>query len=189
LPGVMPGFVGKGPIFAKLDALLADPAKRQTFLTRISKKKPNGKWDEELLDAVAAMLPLSNAEKDHIEEHWFGTGYEAWWPRLQPAQIICRLGLIQAIQLAAKTNPAAPIATYWVCGVNDFQLVSLVAPSGAVTVLIFTPVSPVPDQMPGAFTAGLEEIYTVRHKSLGPGEKLLVDDDFCEVVQAYVPKN
>ena len=59
MPGVMPGFVGKGPIFAKLDALLADPAKRPTFLTRISKKKPNGKWDEDFLDVLAAMLPLS----------------------------------------------------------------------------------------------------------------------------------
>ena len=68
---------------------------------------------------------------------------------------------------------------------NDFQFVDRSsAPSAAVTVLVFTPFAPVPDQMPGTYTAGLEQIYTVRHKSLGPGEKLLVDDDFCEVVQA-----
>src|SRR5215510_14881966 len=149
----MPGFVAKGPIFAKLDTLLADPTKRQQFLNRISKKKPNGNWDEEFLDVLANMLPLSNPEKDHIEEHWFGAGYEAWWPRLQPADIVARLGLIQAIGLAAKTGTGAPIYTYWVCGVNDFQLSSLVAPTGAVTMLVFTPPAPEPDQMPGLYTA------------------------------------
>ncbi len=188
MPGGMPGFVGKGPIFAKLDALLADSAKRATFLTRISKKKPNGKWDEEFLDVFAAMLNLSSAEKDHIDEHWFGTGYEAWWPKLQPGQIICRLGLIQAIGLAAQTTPAAKMDIYWVCGVNDFQFATMVGP-GQVTGIVFTPFAPVSDQMPGTYTGNLEQIYTVRHKSLGPGEKFLGEDDFCEMAQLYVPKS
>jgi hypothetical protein len=180
----MPGFAGKGPIFGKIDKLLADATKRASFLARISKKKPNGKWDEDFLDVLADMLPLGTPDKDHIEEHWFGAGYEAWWPRLQPADIICRLGLIQAIGLAA----GGKMDIYWVCGANDFQFSTLVGP-GQVTMLVFTPFAPVPDQMPGTFTNTLEQIYTVRHKSLGPGEKLLAEEEFCESVQLYVPKS
>lgn len=189
MPNEMPGFVAKGSIFAKLDAVLADPTKRQQLLNRLSRKKPNGKWDEEFLDVFAGMLNLSSAEKDHIEEHWFGTGYEAWWPRLQPADIVCRLGLIQSIGLAAKTTPAAKMDVYWVCGVDDFVVTSLVGP-GQVTLLVFTPFSPTPEQMPGHYTNQLEEIYSVRHKSLGPGEfQVQPDEDYCEFVQLYRPKS
>ena len=186
MPPAMPGYVGKGEIFKRLDDLLANSAKRATFLQRLGAKKPNGKWNEDVVDILADMLPLSAKEKKHIEEDWFGE-YDTWWPRQQPADIICRLGMIQAIGLAAGKK----IDTYWVCGVNDFTFSSLVSDQ-QVTVLVLTPFAPVSDQMPEDFegSTDLDPIFTVRHKSLGPGEKQVqADQDFCEFVQPKVAKH
>ena len=186
MPPGMPGYVGKGDIFKKLDDLLANSTKRATFLQRLSKKKPNGKWDEEFVDVLASMLGLSANEKKHIEDHWFGE-YDGWWPRQQPADIIGRLGLIQAIGLAPGNKK---IDCYWVCGADDFQFVSLVS-DPQVTVLVFTPYAPASDRMPEDYenSTEVEPIYTVRHRSRGPGEnQVQPDQEFCEFVQPRVPK-
>ena len=186
MPPAMPGYVGKGEIFKRLDTLLANPANRATFLQRISAKQPNGKWSEDLVDVLASMLPLSAKEKKHIEDDWFGE-YDGWWPRQQPAEIICRLGMIQAIGLANGKK----MDTYWVCGVSDFQFTSLVSDQ-QLTVLVFTPTVPASDQMPEDFdgSTDTDPIFTVRHRSRGPGEiQVQPDQEFCEFVQPRVAKH
>jgi hypothetical protein len=190
MPAGMPGYVGKGPIFGALDLVLNDPVKRAQMLTRITKRNAgNTDWDEKFIDILASMLGLSGPQKDHIDEHWFGSNYdEAWWPRALPVDIICRLGLTQAIKLASPPNPALKMDTYWVCGVNDVQLVSIIGP-GALTLLMFTPFAPASDQMPGQYTANKEQIYTTRHKSMGPGEFQFAPDQYwVEFAQALAPK-
>lgn len=184
MPPVMPGYIVKGDIFKRLDHLLADSTKRKKFLQRLGKKKPNGKWNEEVVDILAAMLPLSAKEAKHIEDDWFGE-YDGWWPRQQPADIICRLGMIQAIGLAANNKK---MDCYWVCGIPDFQFTSLVSDK-QVTVLVFTPDVPVSDRMPEDYEGSteLDPIFTVRHRSRGPGEKEVKPDaEWCEFVQPRV---
>ena len=188
MPAGMPGYVGKGPIFSALDGVLNNSASRQQMLNRITARTGNS-WTEEFIDVFAAMLNLSQPQKDHINEHWFGSSYdEAWWPRALPVDIICRLGLAAAIRLANQANPNLKMDTYWVCGVDDVQLVSLVGP-GVLTLLMFTPYAPASDLMPGQYTANREQIYTVRHKSMGPGELPFANDvEWVEFAQALAPK-
>ncbi|MFI5316447.1 MAG: hypothetical protein ACHQ6T_12160 [Myxococcota bacterium] len=183
----MPGYVGKGDILRKLDAVLNDATKRGQALTRLRAKKPDGSWNEEVIDIAASLLPLTPDERQHLADHWFDE-YKGWWPRQQPVDIILRLGLIQAIGLATRTPSVARFDCYWVCGIEDFQLVSCVAP-GQVTVMILTPLAPVSDQLPEDFAHSTqrEEIYAVRHRSRGPGEyQTQADEEFCEYVQPLV---
>jgi len=185
----MPGSVGKGAIFGKLDQLLNDPARRTQFSSRIRAKDSHGQWSEELLDVGAAMLPLTPAEKRHIQEHWFDE-YGSWWPADQPVDIVIRLGLIQAIGLATRTPQALRFDCYWVCGVEHVELVSCVS-AGQITILFLTPNAPLSDQLPEDFAHATqrEEIYTVRHRSRGPGEcQVQPDEEFCEFVQPLVPQ-
>jgi hypothetical protein len=184
----MPGYVGKGDIMRKLDALLNDNTKRGQFLNRIKAKKADGSWKEDLVDVGADMLPLTQKEAKHLRDHWFAE-YESWWPKQQPADIVMRLGLIQAIGLGTRTATALRFDVNWVCGIPDVQLTSCVSP-GQVTVLILTPIAPVSDQMPEDFEGATqkEEIYTVRHRSRGPGEfQTQPDEQFCEFVQPLIP--
>jgi hypothetical protein len=186
----MPGHVAKGEILRKLDQVLNDAQKRAQFLARIRAKRPDGSWNEELVEVASNMLPLTPAEKKHLVGHWFDE-YGGWWPRQQPTDIVLRLGLIQAIGLATRTPPAARFDCYWVCGVDAFELVSCVAP-GQVTLLIFTPNAPVSDQLPEDFAHSTqrEEIYTVRHRSRGPGEfQVQPDEEFCEFVQPLIARS
>ncbi|HXZ86241.1 MAG TPA: hypothetical protein VEI82_12205 [Myxococcota bacterium] len=189
MPPVMPGYVGKGVIFGKLDQLLNDPTRRTQLLNRIRAKNAQGQWSEELLDVGAQMLPLTPGEKQHIQEHWFDE-YGSWWPSEQPVDIIIRLGLIQAIGLATRTPQTLRFDCYWVCGVEHVELVSCLSP-GQITILFFTPNAPVSDQLPEDFAHSTqrEEIYTVRHRSRGPGEyQVQPDEEFCEFVQPLIPQ-
>lgn len=189
MPPYMPGYIVKGTILRKLDLLLNTPGRRAQFLQRISAKTTgtNPVWQEKLIDVAANMLPLTDDERKHLEKHWFGE--YGWWPKQQPIDIVLRLGLIQAIGLATPPvgNPAL-MDCYWICEVPDVQLTSLVAP-GVVTVLIFTPGVPHSDRMPEDY-AGVtdkDEIYTVRHRSRGPGEhQVQPDQEYCEFVQPLV---
>jgi hypothetical protein len=190
MPAGMPGYVAKGPIFSALDAVLNDPVKRAQMLNRITKRNAaNTGWNEAFIDVLGSMLNLTTAQKDHIDEHWFGSNYdEAWWPRALPVDIVCRLGLTQAIKLANAPNPNLKMDSYWVCGVNDVQWVSIIGP-GALTILVFTPDAPASDQVPGTYTANTEQIYTTRHKSMGPGEVAFApDQEWIEFAQALAPK-
>ena len=172
MPAGMPSYVAKGPIFGALDGVLNTPATRTLMYNRLTARTGNA-WTEKFIDVFASMLGLSPGQKDHINEHWLGQGpnyYEdAWWPRALPVDIICRLGLAQAIRLANQPNPNLTMDTYWVCGVDDVQLISIIGP-GALTLLMFTPYAPAPDRLASQYTNVLEQIYTTRHKSMGPGE-------------------
>jgi len=189
MPGVMPGYVGKGVIFGKLDGLLNDTTRRTTFLNRIKAKDAQGKWSEELIDVAANMLPLTQQEKKHVQEHWFDE-YGSWWPKEQPVDIVIRLGLIQAIGLATRTSATLRFDTYWICGVEHVELVSCCS-QGQLTLLFLSPTSPTSDQLPEDFAHSTqrEEIYVVRHRSRGPGEyQVQPDEEWCEYVQPLIPQ-
>jgi hypothetical protein len=183
MPGSMPGHTAKGAILAKLDEALNDlgpDGNRAQFLQRISAKR-NGAWKEGLVDVAAELLKLDDTEVRHLRKDWFDP-QGGWWLKQQPIEIVVRLGLIHAIQLAdgkigldgtesSGDGKVRAVDFYWVCGVNDFELASCVS-DDQVTTLFITPGRPASDRLAGNYT-GMEPIFTTRHTSLTPGEKLL----------------
>jgi hypothetical protein len=188
----MPGYITKGYILKKLDEAFADTAdngKRERFLTGISAKDATNKWKHSLVEVAKAVLPLRPQDEAHLKNHWFNV-YSGWWPTQQPIEIVLRHGLIQAITLAGDgkdsfNKKVTPMSCYWVCGVPQFQVISLCTKK-QVTVQIMTPEPPVSDRIPHDYvnTPNLEDIFTVRHRSRGPGEvQVSLDEDYVEFVR------
>lgn len=192
MPGPVAGYVQKGSFMRKLDLTLNVHGTREKLLDRFKAKNLDGKWTESILDICAEMLPLDAAEREHIARHWFDS-YRSWWPKQQPVDIILRLGTIQAIELANRPGPDGRprrIDCYWMNGVDDVRVTACVSPA-QVTVIVFTPPIPLSDRLLENYTGAIdtEPIYTVRHRSRGPGERQVsLDEEFCEFVQPLVPK-
>jgi hypothetical protein len=192
MPGPVAGYVSKGSFMRKLDLTLNVHGTREKFLDRFKAKNADGTWTETVLDITMEMLPLDGDERQHIARHWFDP-YRSWWPKQQPVDIIVRLGMIQAIELADQPGPDGRprrIDCYWMNGVEDVRLTACVSPA-QVTVILFTPAIPFSDHLPENFAGSTERepIYTVRHRSRGPGEHLVsLDQEFCEMVQPLVPR-
>lgn len=193
MPGPGIGCVSKGSFMRKLDLVLNTKATREKFLDRFKAKDADGKWKESVLDITTEMLPLGVEERKHIARHWFDA-YQSWWPKQQPVDIIVRLGMIQAIELV--NQPGADVRgrlmdCYWMNGFDHVHLTACLSPA-QVTVILFTPGIPFSDRIPANFagSAEAEPIYTVRHRSRGPGElQVKPDEEFCEVVQPLVPRD
>ena len=177
----------------KLDLVLNVHATREKFLDRFKAKNADGSWKETVLDITTEMLPLSAEERAHIGLHWFD-GYKSWWPTQQPVDIVVRLGMIQAIELvkqAGAEGAGRRVDCYWMNGFDQVHLTSMISPA-QVTVILFTPGIPFSDHIPANFagSAEAEPIYTVRHRSRGPGElQVKPDEEYCEVVQPLVPRD
>lgn len=193
MPGPAVGCVSKGSFMRKLDLVLNVHATREKFLDRFKAKNADGKWKESVLDITTEMLPLGAEERAHIGQHWFDA-YKSWWPIQQPVDIIVRLGMIQAIELVkmpGAEGAGRKVDCYWMNGFEQVHLTSLVSPA-QVTVILFTPGIPFSDHIPANFagSAEAEPIYTVRHRSRGPGElQVKPDEEFCETVQPLVPRD
>lgn len=187
MPPPMAGPVLKGSFMRKLDLALNDAAKREQFLQRLGAKQPDGSWSEAVLDVAAELMGLSQFEQDHVARHWFDP-LKSWWPRHQPIDILVRLGLIQLIELANEPGPdgrTRSVDCYWIAGLDAVQLSALVSAT-QVTGILFTPARPLSERVPTDYTGATERepIYTVRHRSRGPGEhQLRLDEEFCEFVQ------
>jgi len=189
MPAGMPGIVAKGQIVRALDAVLDDRAKRAELHTRLSAKESNGAFAESLIEIASDsnLFGLSRQEVQHLKEDWFAL-QGSYWPRHQPTAIVVRLGLIQAIEVARRTEPNQedwPIDCYWVCTGDAFQVTACAGP-GQITVMLLTPPPPVSDRIPSTYTGWTktEAIYTARPRSRGPGEhQTSADQDYVEFVQ------
>ena len=187
MPPAMAGPILKGAFMSKLDLALNDLTKRGEFLTRLSKKNQDGTWAEGVLEISTDIMGLSPLEQEHVASHWFDP-LKSWWKRYQPIDIVVRLGVMQLIELAnqpgADGRPRS-VDCYWIAGLETVQLSALVSPT-QVTGILITPSRPLSDRLPDAYAGAdeLEPIYTVRHRSRGPGEhQLRLDEEFCEFVQ------
>ena len=176
----------------KLDLVLNVHATREKFLDRFKAKNADGTWKESVLDVTAEMLPLSAEERAHIgaalvrhvqelvaeaaaRRHHRAPGHDpgdrAREPgrsrgRRTPRRLLLDERLRQACSSRRCISPAQ------------------------VTVILFTPDIPFSDHVPANFagSAEAEPIFTVRHRSRGPGEiQVKPDEEFCEVVQPLVP--
>jgi len=177
----------------KLDLVLNVHATREKFLDRFKAKNADGTWKETVLDIITEMLPLDAEERAHVKPDFFDP-YKSWWPTQQPVDIVVRLGMIQAIELVSQAGAEGAgrrIDCYWMNGFEHVHLTCCLSPA-QVTVILFTPGIPFSDHIPASFagSAEAEPIYTVRHRSRGPGElQVKPDEEFCEVVQPLVPRD
>jgi hypothetical protein len=189
----MAGPILKGAFMRKLDLALNDPVRREQFRSRLAERRPDGTWAESVLEVATELMGLSSFEQDHVQRHWFDP-FKSWWPLHQPIDIVVRLGVIQLIELANERGPdgrTRNVDCYWIAGVDAVQLSALVSPT-QVTGILMTPGRPLSDRIPGDFAGATERepIYTVRHRSRGPGEhQLRLDEEFCEFVQPLRAKD
>jgi hypothetical protein len=183
----MAGPILKGEFMRKLDLALNDPGRREQFLARLSAKRGDGSWSEGVLEVATELMGLSGFEQDHVQRHWFDS-LKSWWPLHQPIDIVVRLGLIQLIGLANEKGPdgrARNVDCYWIAGVDTVQLSALVSAT-QVTGILMTPSRPFSARIPAEYAGATERepIFTVRHRSRGPGEyQIRLDEEFCEFVQ------
>jgi hypothetical protein len=187
MPPPMAGPILKGSFMRKLDFALNDPAKREAFRARLAAKRADGSWNEGVLDVATEIMGLSTFEQDHVARHWFDP-LKSWWPRHQPIDIVVRLGVIQLVELATERGPdgrSRSVDCYWIAGVDLVQVSALVSPT-QVTGILMTPGRPLSDRIVEDYAGATERepIYTVRHRSRGPGEQQFrLDEAFCEFVQ------
>jgi len=136
----MPDIIAKPSFLKRIDALL-DPANPAydppVFLadlqsgTKLSTLARN--------HGIAA----TQAEEDHLANHWFSQASGGWWTWIAKKERIVRRGLIKAVQ-RGRIGSGKPVDSYWVCsGVwsNVFQ-VSICESDSQVTLTLHTPVPP-----------------------------------------------
>jgi hypothetical protein len=189
MPDGMPGIVSKGRILRALDAVLENRTKRAEFHTRLTSKEPSGAFSETLIEIVSDsnLFDLSQREIKHLQEDWFALK-GSYWPRHQPTEIVVRLGLAQAIDIARRPEPNhedRPIDFFWVCTGDAIKVTACGGPA-QITVMLLTPPPPVSDRIPRTFEGWTkkEKIFTARPRSRGPGEhQTSVDQDYVEFVQ------
>jgi len=189
MPDGVPGIVSKGRIIRALDAVLGDRAKRAELHDRLTKKAPNDEYAESLVEIASdsSLFDLTRGEIRHLEQDWFAL-QGSYWPRHQPTEIVVRLGLAQAIEVASRAGSEQrdwPMDCYWVCTGDMFEVTACAGP-GQITVMLLTPPPPVSDRIPSTFDGWTETepIYTARPRSRGPGEhQTSVDQDYVEFVQ------
>jgi hypothetical protein len=88
-------------------------------------------------------IATTQAEEDHLANHWFSQGTGGWWTWIAKKERIVRRGLIKAVQ-RGRIGSGKPVVGYWVCsGVwsNVFQ-VSICESDSQVTLTLHTPVPP-----------------------------------------------
>lgn len=133
----VPGPLSKGSIFRKLDKYMSNP--QQNFVDEL--RIPSN-FNLDKLGESRGLLE-GQGQLDHTSKEWFGQENEAaaWWPKNAQKQDIIRQGYIKATELAVAAEPSKPVVTYWVNGLDNFEV--MVAESDAqVTVFLMTPAPP-----------------------------------------------
>ena len=80
------------------------------------------------------------ADRRHLNAHWFDDGPSNWWPHNEEKEAIVRHGLIEAIEIL-KGDPSLSMSIIWVCAGHHFQ-VAIHESDVQVTVLLLTPHTP-----------------------------------------------
>ncbi len=133
----VPGPLSKGSIFRKLDKYMSNP--QQNFVDEL---RIPANFNLDKLGESRGLLE-GQAQRDHTSKEWFGSEDQAaaWWPKNAQKQDIIRQGYIKATELAVASEPSKPVVTYWVNGLENFEV--MVAESDAqVTVFLMTPAPP-----------------------------------------------
>jgi hypothetical protein len=162
----MPESMEKGDILEKLDVLLSDRKKRQSFLKDLHDLDELGLADNLVELGLRQDYAVFNPdEAKHFREHWL----RDWWPTAQPIAPIIRQGLITAIKVASGATGTPrqgqgelPIDCYWACHPGhghsesephedaDYEALDFVVTWSAhqVTVVIHSPDPPGPEGAP-----------------------------------------
>ncbi|HMH49197.1 MAG TPA: hypothetical protein VK548_03120 [Candidatus Acidoferrum sp.] len=137
------GHISKGPIHAKVDALVnhrdakGQFDKRAQFLDALINQAHTPDAYRQILETQAGVMP---GESNYLRDTWYNTGTGGFFPQVQPIYQVLRQGLIKALQEAG--NDLA-LDSYWIAVAPDSVIETIVVKSAVqVTRLIMTPISP-----------------------------------------------
>ena len=176
------GHITKGPIHAKVDAVLnrqdqpGGPFVRRAAFLAALLKAPTA---AEYLTLIQSEASVTQADATYLRDKWYSpTG---WWPTMQPIYPILQQGLIKTIQ---EAGDQLLIDSYWLPAASTTGVEVVVARSARqVTRLILTP--------PGEGSMRDRQIpaptWVVRGRT-GPQEQpgLVMPDEVVESVTANV---
>jgi hypothetical protein len=136
------GHISKGPIHAKVDALVnhrdakGQFDRRAAFLRALIDEADTSDAYRRILETQAG---VTTGESSYLRDTWYGTT-GGFFPQLQPIYPVVRQGLIKALQEAGQH---LALDSYWVAVAGDSVFETIVVKSAVqVTRLIVTPISP-----------------------------------------------
>ena len=137
------GHISKGPIHAKVDALVnhrdakGQFDQRATFLDALINR---ANTPEDYLRILQTQAHVTPDEASYLGLRWYNTGKDGFFPQVQPIYGVIRQGLIKALQEAGQH---LALDSYWVAVAGDSVFETIVVKSAVqVTRLIVTPISP-----------------------------------------------
>lgn len=137
------GHIAKGPIHAKVDALVnhRDSSgkfdKRAAFLAALINQANTPEAYRQILETQAGVTP---AESAYIRDTWYKQATQEYWPQLQPIYELLRRGLIKALQEAGQD---LLLDSYWMAIPGNTIVETIIVKSAVqVTRTIVTPASP-----------------------------------------------
>src|SRR5688500_10404388 len=142
--GGMPGFIAKVPITKRVDqlsrAFLNDRPKREEFLNAFLSALNDRPLDDYYSILRHYKILLTDAEQQHLANHWFNDNDQGWWKQAGPVKEIHRRSLIEAFTEAKERD--LPIDSYWICtahhsfdvciGWNDRQVTRIILSPPAI---------------------------------------------------------
>lgn len=178
------GHISKGPIHAKVDALVnhrnakGQFDQRGTFLDALI----NGAdTSEDYLRILQAQAHVTPDEANYLRVRWYGTGKDVFFPQVQPIYPVIRQGFVKALQEAGQH---LALDSYWVAVAGDSVFETIVVKSAVqVTRLIVTPISP---RTPRTRSKPAPMWVVKRKTSANEVPGFGPDDELVESVQADV---
>lgn len=137
------GHISKGPVHAKIDALVNEKDskgrfdKRAAFLDAIINQAHTS---DDYRRIIMAQARVTEKESTYLADTWYNTGPTGWWSARQPIYPGLRQGLIKALQEAGQD---LMLDSYWAPVAGEAVMETIIVKSAVqVTRLIVTPASP-----------------------------------------------
>jgi hypothetical protein len=125
---------------------------------------------------LAKGILTTQGDVDHVNDEVFGDNQDpdAWWPDEPEKQEVVRGGFIQAITGSRGHQPPVPIHSYWISGVNTFEVIV----ADRITHVDLFLLTPNPRVVPQPANVGLkEDLWMVATK------------DRCDEIYNGIPNN
>jgi hypothetical protein len=139
MPGAL-SFISKGDMLSRVDEAYKAPT--HEMLEQL--KDPKRPLSD---TAVGLKILIGNGDLKHAAE-FLENADGAWWEDVKEKESIVRCGYVKALENALQYWPPKPVVSYWVTGVEAFEVVVSETPQ-EVQVFLLTPTHPPIDRPRG----------------------------------------